>query len=702
MFWALSGSRRLAERHRLLRADFAFQRLSAKDRNLLERIQRRDLSDEEIAHEMQEIADRVGRDKLVFVTHVDAEMPDNVPIEQRRKLINTVRTIAKKMDLPCFDPTRLMRALGQANAMENGGLDLTHYTDLFSDQLCDAWYSTLIVPRMEVLAGEARVAKPVIEPRDAVADIESMWNAGQLREASIQLRDILRSGHVGEGHKLLLGRMQYELGDYEGAIEQLGPSRGDLRPDEKTALMLMQCYFKTGDYRKAARISAALIADERETPDILRVCAVSAEKLGDKKHALNNWKRLFRIEPHDPDAATAAIHLLVESKDFEEARHWANEVREVWPAHVASFEVLWNLKLDGSDREGLIGLAREQVELDGQHMLALARQSAERGFAVPAALLAAAHRAARGTTAEIIDWVAQQTNEWLERGRAALDSGDLLRAADDLQARWILNPDGNALIRARRSLQRQVRQEVRGAFMGKDYQGAARILRIASQTLLAFTEIDSYRVRLAEILGDTQTALSYLQKTADPDRVVSDGEWLRLARTAIRGGHYGEAVEAYVRVLSAGSSDEVARSEAARQIAGLKSRVTRLARECVETGDHDRAWALLERLQQFAPDGRDASEKKRVIKALYARVKALDPVSGVERLSLGKAILRLVPDDPIGLKAAATGAMRVHHFEEALKYWQALRDGTASPEAIDANIMKCRIWIDRANRKKAA
>jgi len=702
MFWALSAPRRLAERRRLLREDFAFQRLCAADRDLLERIQKRDLGDDEIERDMREIADRLGGDNLVFVTHVDAQTPDNVPIEQRRKLIAAVRAAARKMDVRCFDPTRLMRALGQANAMENGGLDLTHYTDLFCDRLCDTWYTTFVVPRMGDPGEDAAAPGPLDAPGAALADIEAKWNAGQLREASAELRDLLRSGAGGPAHRMLLGRMQYELGDYEGAIEQFGASGGDAGADDKLAVMRMQCYFRTGEYRQAARIAAALIADEKETPDTLRICAVSAQALGDMESALNNWKRLFRIAPHDSDAATAAARLLVESNDIEGARLWADEVRRIWPQHRASFEILWNGKLTEADREGLIALAREPVDLDGPCRLALARQSADSGFAVPAALLAVGQGAGRTATPEIAAWIAEQASEWLERGRAALDVGDLLRAADDLQARWLLNPDGNALIRARRALERQMRHGVQAALMSKDYQAAARILEMAGKTLFTFTAFDSLRIRLAAIVGDVPAALSYLHRASEPDIVISGTDWLRLARTAVRGACYGEAIDAYARVLSSGSGDEATRSEAARQIVGLKSRAIRHARECVAAGDHERAWALLDRLQQFVPDGRDVqAEKKRVLKALYAQVKALDPASDADRLALGKVILRMVPDDPVGLKAAATGAMRVHRFDDALKYWQALRNSAASPELIDANMQKCRAWIDRANRRKA-
>jgi hypothetical protein len=97
-----------------------------------------------------------------------------------------------------------------------------------------------------------------------------------------------------------------------------------------------------------------------------------------------------------------------------------------------------------------------------------------------------------------------------------------------------------------------------------------------------------------------------------------------------------------------------------------------------------------------------AHEKRRILAALYAEARALDPSSATERLALGERILQLVPDDAIGLRAAAVGAMRLHRFEKALPYWQALKERSENPEQFDHYIQRCLVWIEKANRRKAA
>ncbi|MBN3849454.1 hypothetical protein G3N58_21890 [Paraburkholderia sp. Ac-20342] len=705
LFWSMATPDQMTERRQWLEQDFTFQHLPPADRDLLARIQRRDLTDVEVSAEMEQIARMVGKDNLVFVTHVNADTPDNMPVEQRRMLINAVRAIAKRMNVPCYDPTPLMRNLGQANAMENGGLDLTHYTDLFSDQLCEAWYTEFVVPRMDSSEIYSPQKTGSVQHEDTAHSLEAAWNAGQVLEVSRRLHAILRRGEGGRQHRLLLGRVQHDLGDFEGAATQFESFGAESEFDEKTNLLLMQCYFETGRYEQAARLAAALIADEHEAPSVLRICAESAGKLGDTATALATWKHLFRTTTDAADAsaaATAVILLLQSADDGEGTIQWAHEVREAMPTHAPSLLALWNRALETSDRSALLELSREPVEMSETEILSLAQRTARAGFATPSALLVATHGLTRSNCRAVVDWIGHFGTTWLEEGNAALVSGDTLQAADKIQARAQINPNGNGLIRARRQLERQIRQDVRAALTARDYERASDMLAIASQTLTTFPELVSFRIRVAEAIGDIHTALAYLRDAAQHED-ITESTWIKLARMAVRGGYYGEAIDAYARVLNSHSSAPARRIEAKRRIMGLRSRVIRLAREAHHAGDYDSAWALLERLQQLDADNKEVSqERKRVLAGLRVKLKTLDAANNADRFLLGQTILRLAPEDPVGLKAAAIGAMRTHRFDLALKYWQVLRTLSASPELIDGNIQKCRIYIDCAKRRNVA
>ena len=333
-------------------------------------------------------------------------------------------------------------------------------------------------------------------------------------------------------------------------------------------------------------------------------------------------------------------------------------------------------------------------------MLDLASRAAAQGFAVPAALLTATHGLSDSRDPEVTAWTKQQAVNWLQHGLSQLDAGDLLEAADSIQARAHLPPFNNAFRRARRALEQKMRIDIRRAFQEKRYGDVMGISEIANQTLTRFPELDSFTGRAAYAQGDIATAFLYLKRAASEEDATVVAKVL-FARTAAHSGeHIEEAIDTYNELLQGEPIETWVYTEAQRQVLRLQGRLTRVARETLAKGEYDRAWALIERAENADVDSSVISrEKKRVISALYSRLKTLEPDNASERLTLGETILRFSHDDEVGLKAAATGAMRTHRFTDALHYWSLLRRYSEKAELIDANIKKCNLWIERARRK---
>lgn len=697
LFWSMAGDDQIANRRQRLEDMPVFQRLSLDDRDLLARIQRRALSDDEIARDMEEIVQLVGRNKLVFITHVNACTPDNAFIAPRNALIRLVRETAKRMEITCYDPTPLMRLLGQTNALANDGLDLAHYTDVFNERLCEEWYNVFILSRLN--ASSLTDLIPLEEGQ--LSDIEMLWNVGHHLEASRQLHEALRSQPDLHRHRILLARMQYELGDYENTIRNLQSVKELDGADEKNVLMLMRAYFRMGKYGEARSCAQALLSDETVTLEIMRVCAVSATHLGEQMAALGEWKQLFRLSDDKAEAAHAVLNLLEAMADKDAVLNWAEEVLEVLPTHGPCFVVLWNQRMEQADRASLVEMASRSVEMREQDAFDLARRTAQQGFAVPAALLTALHALPDSRDPEITTWVKDQANHWLQQGLSQLDKGELLEAADNIQARAQLLPINNAFRRARRSLEQKMRIDMRRAFQEKRFEDVMALSLIANQTLMRFPELDSFTGRAAYAQGDTTTALQYLRQAASEEDATVVTKVL-LARTAARSGeHIEEGIDAYQELLASKPAEEWVSNEAQRQITRLESRLIRVAREMLTKGEYDRAWALIERAENSNADNPAVErEKKRVISLLYSRLKSLEPDNMSDRMVVSETILRFSPHDVVGLKAAATGAMRTHRFSEALHYWSLLRPLTEKTELIDAHINKCHLWIERARRKK--
>ena len=695
-FWSMSSVDQLVSRRTWLETEAVFRRMAPNDRELLARVLRREQTDEELELEMGQIAELVGKDKLVFVTHVDAMAPDNTLIGQRHQLILSVRRIAARLGVACYDPTPLMTEIGQANAMENGGLDLTHYTDRFAKRLFADWYSNLMLPRM-VSAEELQQAQSTPEHAIELANIEAAWNAGRLFDASQRLRAILRRYPSRLDHCLLLARMQMEMGDYEGVVGVLDTPLVNRGANEQVEQTLMRAYYALGKYREAALLADALLADEIETSEILRISASAATRLGHSEKAVTAWKRLFRITSADAAAAaaTAALELLKSSGDFEGAATWADEVRESLPEHVPSYLAQWDFKLQCGDRTGLMMLSGEPVRIPEANAFDLVERTAAGGFSLPAALFALGQNLLDVPGVRTEQWFASTSRQWLEEGMAALESDNLPVAADRIQASARITPKSASTIRAGLLLERRLRRDARLALAAKNYQEVTAIASIALSTNTRFAELDSIAGRAAEALGDTETALHHLRLAADQEGAPMAAR-AHLARVAVKGQRYGEAIDAYRQIAAHPSADEAMRRDALDRLTILRNRAVRFARDLLAREQYDEAWCLLHHIEQASPDGAEVSnERRRIIASLHAKLRALDPGNASERLAICETILRLLPEDAIGLRAAAGAEMRLHRFARALPYWNALRARSESTDQIDNNVRRCLTWIER-------
>lgn len=701
-YWSMAKPEKLAARREMLKDDAVFKSLPKIDRELLECILRHDQTDEEIRKDMAEIAALIGKDKLVFITHVNALTEEGTPILRRQALIETVSAGALALGVPCYDPTVLMREFGQTQAMERGGLDLTHYTESFSTRLCADWFDRYIAPHVGAATVRAASGNPTVAALaagDRVPAIEALWERGDLCEASRRVRSVLRRHPDQPEYRLLLARMQCALGDYESVVAQLGakdPGEGET-PDP----LLMRAYFGLGRYEEARHHANALLAEESETSEILHVCAVAAEKLGDDETALDSWKQLFRMAGNSVEAATAALRLLSAHGDPAAARRWADEVRCVLPSHGPSFAVLWHDGIKAGDRTGLLALAggADAVDLDEHAAFELVKGAAVRNLATPAAALAIARAVPHSQDPQILAWLSHQASTWRDAGLAAINDGRLLEAADLIQAGSRLAPTDAQLVRARRTLEQRLRQKIRAAFVAKAYDEAGQIADFAHQVGLNFPGLDGYRWRIAEVRGDSAGALNILRRLAD-DEGASLAARVQLARVALRSGAYVAAIDAYHKILQEHPDDKV-RAEARQRLDQLAGRAVRAARRALAADHYDEAWQLLDRAALIRVEGQEIQrEKKRVLARLYSKIRALRPDDSQTRSELGQTILRLDSQDPVGLKAAAVGAMRLHHFDQALVHWGALRETTENPTLIDSNIRKCTLWLERENRKQ--
>ncbi|WP_250508299.1 hypothetical protein [Caballeronia sp. GAFFF3] len=383
--------------------------------------------------------------------------------------------------------------------------------------------------------------------------------------------------------------------------------------------------------------------------------------------------------------------------DEQALGEWANEVRDALPSHAPSYAVQWKRGVASGNRSALRALADDAPGLDNQLLLSLANLASSKGFALAAAALIEAQDP-DNRNAEVAQWITTQMTQWLMDAERALERDDLLVAVDRIGASCLLDPTNRSAMRAEWTLEKRLQKDVRAAFNERNYQWLADLVDSVIEAGLSFPEMDMHRGRAAEALGDVNAAVNYLRRAADqPGAPISAR--LYLARVAARSDCFKEALEAFEQLASDRHADQALQNEALRQLGIVRTRCIRAARELNARGAHCEAWALLDLI---GGDVDVASERKRVLSSLHARLRLVDSSEPSARIAIAQTILGLAPDDQVALKAAAVAAMRLQRYGEALPHWQALRRSSENEDYIQSNINRCETLIARANRPARA
>lgn len=684
-FWQLASLEGQEEKTAWLKQQAAFTRLDKEDQSLLRQMSLRRSSLPDLRNAMGEIAAIVGGDKVVFTTHVNAFNPDGKQIASRDALITAVVANAAELGVQVYNPTALMLAFEQRLAMENGGLDLTHFTDAFSDHLVADWDRTFLKGALTVEEGTAGA--------DLLGDYRDLLTKNEIFEASRMLRTAARLNDADGLLKRELARLDYRLGNHEAVVQTLGKLDQNVVMDTDDQVSLLASHFELGAYKHASEIAERLLGDEVETPEIIRFAALAAERAGKFDAAKAHWQRLFYNGAFQDEAGTAIITLVTRSgHDNTTRREWAEKVLDKNPMHPAAHTLLWKLAIETDDVEEGLKLLDRSKKIGEEAAFAVAEACISHGWlAFGARVVASSPK-----TERTLLWSAEMASKWLRVGVKHLEERKLATAAQHIQGGWELSPRGNSAIRARRALEREFRIATRSAYAEREY---AKILKLSSSAHSSFTEypeMDAYAGRAAYASGEYTAAVKYLVRAVDdisPEVKLAQ----LLARAAIIVEQFSVALDALRGIIESSQATEKQVEASLRQIASLGGRVLKKARQLSGEGQYAEAHLLLEKAHIV--DGiqdRIEREKTANLKALSKHIQELDGDNNEERFECGKLLFKLDPDSEFGAKNAAIGAMRSHRFEDAIEYFQLMRTLNSTNEHLDRNISKCKLFLKRA------
>jgi tetratricopeptide (TPR) repeat protein len=681
-FWTLVKRAHRQDLIDYLERQPTFQLLSAGDRELLMRLQMEPQSFKAIKSDMAEIVERLGRDKLLFVTHVNAATPDDELIPARDRLIRWVKMAAEQLDAAVFDPTPVMQDFGQEKALEAGGLDLTHYTPAFYDRVYDEIHRSHVAPLMGVVGPFEGRDGAEDQAAKLAAKLEAMLEIGDFFIASREVHAALEKQPRALPLIELRGLIRSRIGDFSGAVSDLTARGDDSALSQSMRVGLVEALNATGDPAGALRVADNLLGEEYESADMYRAAAEAAERLGRIEQAIAYAKQAFRKDRSDLSAALHALVLLSEKGSSAETAAWRREILEnIDRSANGAFEVsMWAIA--NRDEELFAAALKAVAPLDKAGTVDLFEDAFTagmyRGVARSIGVAAALGRIPRSMSERRTAVIEGS----LERAQTLFEEGYPSEAYEIAQAILVLDDVSNSQIPAQKlanearrlikQMSQHVRTTIRAAYKAKDVDEVIRVGEAAGDLLLALPDIAAAFARSLHAAGRTAEAMTLLKQThaQNRDSFVAN-RWT--ARFAAMAADYGLALEIY-GALRRSQDPEVRtiESELDRFFSTVEPRAMKQLRRLVMSGEHEQAVRLARLIkQEVGAEERVEREINRLHSLLHRRLKEIEQGIGEpeEREPVLRQIVQVRPTDPVVLRRYALELMRQFRFAEAAEMW---------------------------------
>jgi tetratricopeptide (TPR) repeat protein len=715
-YWTLVKRGHRGKLHQFLNQQVAFKMREPAEREVLLNMTMQDQSFKSIKSDMEAIVERLGADRVLFVTHVNALAEDEQRIPSRNRLIRWVTLAAEQLGVGVFDPTAAMVEFGQDRAMEKGGRDLTHYTPAFFDAVYDQLHRSHIGALVSAKVGTSEEEAPAAERAELLAtNFETMLEIGDFFATSKQIHAALESAPDSQPLIALRGVIRARIGDFAAAVADFEHSGDDIGSSFPVRASMVEAYSAVGDHRRALQIAEALIGDEFASSQLYRAAAEAAASCGMTDTAIRYAKQAFRLDREDLAAALEALKLLSSSGEEEELAEWRREILDnAAGSAIGAFEIsMWAVehrdeelfaaglkRVANRDKGGTVDLLEDAVKAGMYRAVAdcvlelveigrVSRSLAERRSAILAAL---------------INSIVELTGE--RRLEDAFHVAASMVPLLDLQSSQVRTRRLGATARTlMREIVKDTRSTIRDAYARGDVAGILEAWEAAGTILIDDPDTAIVVARTLKSADREGDALALMKRihARHPDHVQAS-RWV--GRLAVAGGDYSTAIQAYAQLRSQPSkpgdplSDELERFFA---VAGL--RASKQLRELADDEEIDAAIAIVEviRSNDLDHDGRTERYVARMARSLRLRVKEIDEGEGDvdDREVLLRQLIRLNRNDEKSLRRLALELARKFRFAEAAEVWERLLSITPDNESAARNLDRCRRLAMR-NQSKAA
>ena len=693
-FWSLARQDERAPLHEFLDSLPVFREMSDDNKALLRDMRMEIESEEEIAAQMVEMVERLGRDKILFVTHVNAITAESRIIADRDRLITTVKKVAGQLGADCYDPTDAMFSVGQEIALARGGTDLSHYTAAFADLVFFELFRKYIGPRFG-LAGaideqaiSAQIDEEIVAGRiGSLIDKDPALAAAELDAA---LRKMPEASSLAE----MKGRLLFAAGKNEEARPILAAlaARDALSSDGLRDLLDLAVASR--DWDTALPLVERLLADEIDSHRAFVLGAATFEALGDKARAADSLQRAYLADRQDLASGLRALELLLELGEPFRAAAMRRQIIENNTGSTQEIAILRDWALANRDAKLLSAAHSKEAPDDFGKTLEVTRQLVEfRDHDASAAALVQLCDLAAGDAGHgaVVAQLAEQMEAWARKEAAAQNAGPayvLAKAVAEVRGERLLPEIGDLVEAFREEIGNDIERQAYAELADK---GAD------ARTMIMDDEEMSWRYAFAvHKAGHDADALSMLSqcRVRYPENMIA----LRLhGRIAAIAGRYDLAVPSFTLLRDSGS--DVAEQyawEIERFFGKLDHRGTKALREAIDTRDLAQAMDTYRVLAGALDEmGRLESMRLRLVRALVLEVRRLETARGFEA-EMEENLRRIIEIDPGNVRAIRRLArllMDNERFGESRDLWLEAMERDPSNVSDMRNVRQCTAMI---------
>lgn len=704
-YWNLVKKGHRGRLSAFLRDQPSFRMLQSSDRDLLLSMSIEQQSFKSVKEDMERIVERLGADRVLFVTHVNALTPDHEKIPSRDRLIHWVRLAAEQIGVGVFDPTPSMLEFGQERALEKAGLDLTHYTPAFFEKLYEDLHRSNIGAFLETRFGTADAGLQTEDRVDLLAaNFETMLEMGDFFATSKQIHAAFEKAPDALPLAALRGLIRSRTGDYANAVSDFDRSEKEVSLSLPVRTAMVEAYSEVGDHGKALQIAEGLIADEFASAEIYAAAAKAAEQCGRMETALRHAKQAFRLDREDLGAALDALKLMSRHSLPDEITEWRREILDhTGESSSGAFEIcVWAIEhhdqelftvglqsIGVRDKGGAIDLLEDALKAEMDRAVAdcipalmaigrLSRSMAERRSAILTGLLARAEVLVGERRLDDAFHVASAIVGLFDVESSQVQTRKLASAARQIV----------------REIIKDMRVTVREAYARRDTAAILELRDVAGAILIDEPDVAVIVGRTLFTEGREDDALALIKRIhgRHPDHVQAM-RWT--GRMAFAAGDYTTAIRAYgqLRSLSPEQADPF-RAEIDRFFAAVDRRAFKQLRALVADDDVEGVIALAAEIQKHGldVDGRAERELDRLFRSLRKRLKEIEEgqVEIEERELVLRQMFRLNSTDEGVLRRLALELMRQFRFAEAAETWESILSISPDNESAARNVERCR------------